>query len=225
MLKGDSIAITFEEGAKERALALLKDAPFAKEVLDEEEGVRVYVDNGGETVASLISLLAQDGIRVQAVTLARPTLDDVFIKFTGRSMDKVEEKVRPWWAQWAGDNWEQAEAQGDWKGNKWMNADGTPKDKEAFEAWTQSQGAAEGEAAGEATVEAPAGVSGNGRHALDDVEDDVSEEKKDEAKPETGASEGTGWAGNEWVNADGTPKDPEAMAKWLKETGASKGSK
>jgi len=222
MLKGDSIALTFEGDAKARALPLLTAAPFAKEVLDEEEGIRVYVDNGGETVAELISLLAREDIRIQAVTLARPTLDDVFIKFTGRSMDKVEEKVRPWWAQWAGDNWEQAQAQGDWKGNKWMNADGTPKDKESFEAWTQSQG--DPEAPAEAS-----GFSGNGRaHASDDVEDDVSEAnrdetKKDEAKKDAPAGN-TGWAGNEWVNPDGSPKDPEAMAKWLKET-ASKGSK
>jgi ABC-2 type transport system ATP-binding protein len=197
MLKGDSITVAFDGGVPERARALVADADFAKEVLDEgDEALRIYVDNGGETVADLIALLAQGGIRVKAVTLARPTLDDVFVKFTGRSMDKVEEKVRPWWAQWAGDNWEQVEAKGEWKGNRWVTEDGTPKDPEAFEAWSKET-AGDGNAAG-------------------GEEDDVSEQPKD-AKKE-GKPAGTGWAGNEWVNADGTPKDPEAMAKWLKET-------
>ena len=144
MLKGDSIALTFEGDAKARALPLLGAAPFAKEVLDEEEGIRVYVDHGGETVAELISLLSREGIRIKAVTLARPTLDDVFIKFTGRSMEKVEEKVRPWWAQWAGDNWEQTQAKGEWKGNRWMSADGTPKDPEAMAKWLKETGASKG---------------------------------------------------------------------------------
>jgi len=199
MLKGDSITVAFDGGVPERARELLGEAAFAKEVLDEgDEALRTYVDNGGETVADLIALLAQSGIRVKAVTLSRPTLDDVFVKFTGRSMDKVEEKVRPWWAQWAGDNWEQVE-QKEWKGNRWVTADGTPKDPEAFEAWAQA-----GAQAGESDVEGE--VSEAGR-------DETSKEEKKEGK-----AEGTGWAGNEWVNADGTPKDPEAMAKWLKET-------
>jgi ABC-2 type transport system ATP-binding protein len=222
MLKGDSIALTFEGDAKARALHLLRDAPFAKEVLDEEEGVRVYVDNGGETVATLISLLAREDIRVKAVTLARPTLDDVFIKFTGRSLDKVEEKVRPWWAQWAGDNWEQAQAQGDWKGNQWVGADGTPKDREAFEAWSREQAVAGAGSNGAHPLRSDAGAAGTDAAGTPEtVEDDM--EAKQDAKDQK--PEGGGWAGNEWVNADGTPKDPEAMAKWLKETGASKGAK
>jgi ABC-2 type transport system ATP-binding protein len=201
MLKGDSITVDFDGGVPEPARALIAGAPFAKEVLDEEEdGLRIYVDNGGETVADLISLLARDGIRVKSVTLSRPTLDDVFVKFTGRSMDKVEEKVRPWWAQWAGDNWEQVE-QKEWKGNRWVTEDGSPKDPEAFEAWVQEGAAKEADA-----------------EASSEVEDEVSEQSKEEKKDEK--AEGTGWAGNEWVNADGTPKDPEAMAKWLKETAA-----
>jgi len=202
MLKGDSITVAFDGGVPERARRLVADADFTKEVLDEgDEALRIYVDNGGETVADLIALLSRDGIRVKAVTLARPTLDDVFIKFTGRSMDKVEEKVRPWWAQWAGDNWEQVEAKGEWKGNRWMGADGTPKDPEAFEAWVK-----------EAAPEKGAADAG----ADSDAEDEVSEQPKDQK--EAAKPAGSGWAGNEWVNADGSPKDPEAMAKWLKET-------
>jgi ABC-2 type transport system ATP-binding protein len=212
MLKGDSIALALDPEAVDPARRLLADAPFSKEVLDEEDGLRIYVDNGGETVADLVSLLAQGGVKVRSVTLARPTLDDVFIKFTGRSMDKVEEKVDPWWAQWAGSG--AGDGNTEWKGNKWVNADGTPKDKKAFDAWTQEQ--ADAAPAGNGTREAAA--------PTDEAEDTVSEEDKKETTEPAAKEESGGWAGNEWVNADGTPKDPEAMAKWLKETGASKGS-
>lgn len=210
MLKGDSITVAFDGDVPERARKVLEDAPFAKEVLDEgEEALRVYVDNGGERVADLIARLSGEGLTVKAVTLSRPTLDDVFVKFTGRSMEQVEEKVRPWWAQWAGENWEQVQEKGEWKGNKWVDADGTPKDPEAFQAWTEQAAGEEGADAGDAAPDAP---------DVDDVkaEGEVSEPEKDKDKKDAPAE--SGWAGNEWVNADGTPKDPEAMAKWLKET-------
>ncbi|MFQ5507796.1 MAG: ATP-binding cassette domain-containing protein [Leptospirillia bacterium] len=212
MLKGDSIALSFEDDdAARTAHGLIEAAPFATEVLDEEDGLRAYVSNGGENISDLIQLLAARDIKVKSVTLARPTLDDVFIKFTGRSMDKVEEKVKPWWADWAGDNWEQQEAEGNWGGNKWVNADGTAKDPEAFKEWSEAQ-------------EKESDDSENKAKADDasSTEDDVSEEKETVPEEKKDSSD-TGWAGNEWVNADGTAKDPEAMQKWLKD-GAGKSS-
>ncbi|MDH4228764.1 MAG: ATP-binding cassette domain-containing protein [Nitrospirota bacterium] len=220
LLKGDSIALNFDADGAERALPLLRSATFAKEVLEEEEGLRVYVDNGGETISDLIQLLSAKAIKIKAVTLARPTLDDVFIKFTGRSMDKVEEKVKPWWAQWAGDNWEQMEAQGDWQGNQWMNADGSPKDENSFKDWQQTQ-----QISPEAVTDPQVTAAEPG------TENEAPVSENQDSKPATptdGAAApapSTGWAGNEWVNADGTPKDPAAMAKWAKEMGAGKGSK
>ncbi|MDH5527669.1 MAG: ATP-binding cassette domain-containing protein [Nitrospirota bacterium] len=245
MLKGDSIALSFEGDVALKARPLLEKASFAKEVLEEEEGLRIYVDNGGETIADLISLLSSADIRVKSVTLARPTLDDVFIKFTGRSMDKVEEKVKPWWAQWAGDNWEQLEAESNWEGNKWVNSDGTPKDEESFKEWAGNQGsgvegsAAEGDPAwagnqwvnADGTARDPEAmakwVQGGGSvgdeseeaAAVDaGSEDAVSEEKENKKTSEGPSGASGGWSGNEWVNADGSPKDPEAMAKWLKDS-------
>jgi len=230
MLKGDSIALALDADTVDTARGLLADAPFSKEVLEEEDGLRIYVDNGGETVADLISMLGQASIKVRSVTLARPTLDDVFIKFTGRSLDKVEEKVQPWWAQWAGSG--AGDGNTEWKGNKWVNADGTPKDKKAFEAWTQEKAAADAGApeADAAPAAERADWADNGRGSANAAPEDVEAEdtvsEDDKKKPAEPAAEGgsDGWAGNEWVNADGSPKDPEAMAKWLKETGASKGS-
>ena len=213
MLKGDSIALSFDEGLVEKARPLLASAAFAKEVLDEDDGLRIYVDNGGETIADMIQLLSKNDLKVKSVTLARPTLDDVFIKFTGKSMTKVEEKIKPWWAEWAGDNWEQMEAENAWEGNKWVNSDGTPKDKKAFEEWSAG---ADSPDADEKSPAGNAGQSGDVSEGADvptEEETDMSEQNKDESTSQSG-----GWAGNEWVNADGTAKDPEAMKKWLEDS-------
>lgn len=246
MLKGDSIALTFDDDLAQKARPLLAKADFAKEVLEEEDGLRIYVDNGGETIADLISLLSSAGIKVKTVTLARPTLDDVFIKFTGRSMDKVEEKVKPWWAQWAGDNWEQLEAENSWEGNKWVNSDGTPKDEESFKEWASGQDDAEGAKAGGGDAGGDPNWSGNewvnadgspkdpeamakwvegGGSVGDEPEaaappesEETVEEKDKKETPESATGGDPNWSGNEWVNADGSPKDPEAMAKWIKDS-------
>jgi len=223
MLKGDSIALAFDEGVAEQAKPLLEGSGFTKEVLVEEDGLRIYVDNGGETIADLISLLAGEQIKIKSVTLARPTLDDVFIKFTGKSMDKVEEKIKPWWAEWAGDDWEQQAEQNEWGGNKWVNADGSAKDKEAFEEWAAETSNAEADgdapdadAASTNDADVASAISDcvseaeSDETAADDKENDVSEENKDET---TGGD--PNWGGNEWVNKDGTAKNPEAMKKWL----------
>ncbi len=202
VLKGDSISMSFDEGDADKARPLMEKAAFSKEVLDEQDGLRIYVDNGGKTIADVVHLLSDNGLRATSLTLARPTLDDVFIKFTGKSLDKIEEKVKPWWAEWAGDNWEQQEAEGNWGGNKWMNADGTPKDEEEFKTWSDAQ------------EDASADTDDDAEKA--EAENDVSEEKED--KKEEATDGDPNWGGNEWVNKDGSPKDPEAMSKWLKDS-------
>jgi len=219
LMKGDSVALAFDDGVIDSARPLLEKAAFSKEVLDEDDGLRIYVDNGGETIADMIHLLSGNDIRVKSVTLARPTLDDVFIKFTGKSMNKVEEKIKPWWAEWAGDNWEQVEAEGDWGGNKWVNADGSPKDKKAFEEWSDEEEAKADDALSQEADGVDSGhPAGQSERVSEDAdasperqETDVSEEKTEADQPGGGA----GWSGNEWVNADGSPKDPKAMKKWL----------
>ncbi len=225
-LKGDSIALSFDGDDTEKARPLLEHADFAKEVLTEDDSLRIYVDNGGATIASLIGLLSDNDIQVKSVTLARPTLDDVFIKFTGKSMDKVEEKVDPWWSQWSGGGGNDEHTE--WKGNKWVNSDGSAKDQAAFDEWAATEGVAdaiaedERKAADAADKTADATTDDSATDSDDAADEDtatsevnVSEsDTTDDNKPAPGGD--TGWSGNEWVNADGSPKDPEAMAEWLK---------
>jgi ABC-2 type transport system ATP-binding protein len=46
-----------------------------------------YVREGSAAIAGLVLLLNEEGIRASEVTLARPTLDDVFLRKTGHHME------------------------------------------------------------------------------------------------------------------------------------------
>ena len=47
--------------------------------------LRARVDDGARAVPSLLAALDSAGIGVASVTVARPSLDDVYLKYTGRA--------------------------------------------------------------------------------------------------------------------------------------------
>jgi ABC-2 type transport system ATP-binding protein len=48
--------------------------------------LQVYVARGEEALATILRQLEGAGISVQTISLARPSLDDVFLRQTGRSL-------------------------------------------------------------------------------------------------------------------------------------------
>ncbi len=82
---GDVITIGVD-GAVEHVLEAVRAQPFVREASGEDELVRLYVDQGDIAVPSLIRVLDGAGLRAQSLTLARPSLDDVFLRQTGRSL-------------------------------------------------------------------------------------------------------------------------------------------
>jgi ABC-2 type transport system ATP-binding protein len=73
-----------------RTQSLLSGKPFVLETQSIEEGLAVYVDNGESAAPAILSLLAGEGIEVQTLSVSRPSLDDVFLKYTGRTMRAEE---------------------------------------------------------------------------------------------------------------------------------------
>jgi ABC-2 type transport system ATP-binding protein len=84
-IAGDVITIGVD-GAVERVLQAVRDQPFVREASHENDLVRLYVDQGDIAVPNLIRVLDGAGLRAQSLTLTRPSLDDVFLRQTGRSL-------------------------------------------------------------------------------------------------------------------------------------------
>jgi ABC-2 type transport system ATP-binding protein len=68
------------------ALDLLKAQPFVREATAEEGMVRLYVDRGEVAMPAILRLLDGAGMQLNTIGLTRPSLDDVFLRKTGRSL-------------------------------------------------------------------------------------------------------------------------------------------
>jgi ABC-2 type transport system ATP-binding protein len=90
---GDAIVISLrneDRGAgdrgAERAAPLLRGEPYVRELTADNGQVRLYVDDGGTALPQLIRLLDSRGIPIRSISMSEPTLDDVFLRQTGRSL-------------------------------------------------------------------------------------------------------------------------------------------
>jgi len=86
---GDVVTIGVKDG--ERALQLLQGQPFVREAAREDGRVRLYVDRGEEAMPAVLRLLDGDGLQLDALELHRPSLEDVFLRQTGRSLREEAE--------------------------------------------------------------------------------------------------------------------------------------
>ncbi len=82
---GDVVTLGVD-GDPERVLATVRGHAFVREASHEDGLIRLYVDQGDSAVPELIRALDSAGLRAQTLTLARPSLDDVFLRQTGRSL-------------------------------------------------------------------------------------------------------------------------------------------
>jgi ABC-2 type transport system ATP-binding protein len=82
---GDVVTLGVD-GDPERVLATVRGHAFVREASHEDGLIRLYVDQGDSAVPELIRALDSAGLRARTLTLARPSLDDVFLRQTGRSL-------------------------------------------------------------------------------------------------------------------------------------------
>jgi ABC-2 type transport system ATP-binding protein len=89
---GDAIVISLrpDDGGDgqgtERAAPVLRAEPYVRELTADDGQVRLYVDDGGTALPQLIRLLDARGIGIRSISMSEPTLDDVFLRQTGRSL-------------------------------------------------------------------------------------------------------------------------------------------
>ena len=97
-LAGDGTSMS--DGNFERSRQLLCQQPFVREMQTVDGSLNVYVDKGEVDLPNIMRVLDGNGLSVQTISLSRPTLDDVFLRYTGRTM-RDEEGQRTTWAQMA----------------------------------------------------------------------------------------------------------------------------
>jgi ABC-2 type transport system ATP-binding protein len=76
-----------DPAATERALLEL---PGLERVVVEPGALALYVEDGASSIAEIVRRLDRDQIEVGAISVSRPTLDDVFLNATGRRLEGDE---------------------------------------------------------------------------------------------------------------------------------------
>ena len=91
----DSIRVTLEDCQKDNSKAkeLIKSMTGVTDIMDSEECLTVYAKNAGPLIADIVRALDSSDIRLASVTFSSPSLDDVFMKHTGRRI-RTEELVK-----------------------------------------------------------------------------------------------------------------------------------
>tara|TARA_Y100000590_G_scaffold201696_1_gene229194 strand:+ start:9868 stop:10857 length:990 start_codon:yes stop_codon:yes gene_type:complete len=83
-LGGDIIEILVDN--HEKAKELISNLDSVEKIDIIEEKLRIKAEKGEEILPSLLEICKVNNIKVKMVSLSRPSLDEVFLEYTGRSM-------------------------------------------------------------------------------------------------------------------------------------------
>lgn len=86
-IAGDVITVGLgESNTLGKAQQLLETQSFVRAFNIDKDNVRLYVEHGEQALPNVLRILDTAQIAIKTISLNRPTLDDVFLKQTGRSL-------------------------------------------------------------------------------------------------------------------------------------------
>jgi daunorubicin resistance ABC transporter ATP-binding subunit len=91
---GDAITLTLKEVAdhalRSKTKEILGTVQRVTRVEDSQDGIVAYAKNAGQIIADIVTSLDRNNIRPASLSIASPTLDDVFLRQTGRRIRSDE---------------------------------------------------------------------------------------------------------------------------------------
>ncbi len=203
-IAGDAMTLSVEkqDWTTQQFTQTLKQSSLIKDSLWQGNKLHLYVDNGAESVPKITALASEKQVRILTLSLSRPSLDDVFLKYTGTSLEgDTEESGDEWWKQWAGKG----------GGGKWQKQ------------WEQSQAenqddAAAGEDAQQWTEEETAQWQ-NKQWSPEEMESWQKQKAVENAtaNPQTSAASSQTWSAEETAQWQSQQWSPEEMDEWRRQ--------
>ena len=89
-LRGDAVHVELAEPGDGAVAAALAPLEGVRDVAVEQRTLRARADHGASAVPAVLAALESRGIRVASVTVARPSLDDVYLRHAGRTLAEAE---------------------------------------------------------------------------------------------------------------------------------------
>jgi ABC-2 type transport system ATP-binding protein len=88
----DVVSVALEGADSAATEAALRDLPGIERVIAEPDALALYVEDGAGSIAEVVRRLDRAQLQVGAISVARPSLDDAFLKATGRRLEEGEEE-------------------------------------------------------------------------------------------------------------------------------------
>jgi ABC-2 type transport system ATP-binding protein len=90
-LEGDAVHVELEAASVNGYVqAALRDVPGLSEVLVEGRALHARARDGARAVPAVLAALDAHSVPVATVTVARPSLDDVYLRYAGRSFASAD---------------------------------------------------------------------------------------------------------------------------------------
>jgi ABC-2 type transport system ATP-binding protein len=92
-LEGDAVHVELEgANVNGNVQAALQGVPGLREVIVEGRALHARVDDGARAVPAVLAALDAHSVPVATVTVARPSLDDVYLRYAGRSFSEAHDE-------------------------------------------------------------------------------------------------------------------------------------
>jgi ABC-2 type transport system ATP-binding protein len=91
-IAGDIIEIGMDLSLFEQAKKLLQSRSDVKEILKTENSIKIYVNEGEKALPEILPAFVEAKIQITTIEMSRPSLDEVFLKKTGRSLGKNQKE-------------------------------------------------------------------------------------------------------------------------------------
>ncbi len=86
-LGNEVISISIEENSNHNSfLSELREIEFVKKINENDSKITLFASNGAEIIPIIFQISSKLGIVVKSISLTQPTLDDVFISYTGHEI-------------------------------------------------------------------------------------------------------------------------------------------
>ena len=92
-LRGEAVTVELVDGAGGDPAAVARAIEGVHEATLEGRSLRTRVESGARAIPGILSALEAAGISVESVTSHRPSLDDVYLHYTGRDFAADEQEA------------------------------------------------------------------------------------------------------------------------------------
>jgi ABC-2 type transport system ATP-binding protein len=83
----DVVSVELHGADAERTQQVIGELPGLDRVIAEQDALALFVENGAASIAEIVRRLDTADVEVGAISVSRPSLDDVFLEATGRRLE------------------------------------------------------------------------------------------------------------------------------------------